>query len=81
MAPLIAALYMLIQVIGGSIIVPVLQQKLIRIPPAILIMSQLFMGILSGGWGVLLATPLLVLVMIVVEEAYLKKQEAEKPDL
>jgi predicted PurR-regulated permease PerM len=80
-ALLIAGLYILIQIIDGSVVVPALQQKLIRIPPAILIMSQLFMGILSGGWGVLLATPLLVIVMIIVDETYLKKQKAEKSDV
>ncbi|HEY6975333.1 MAG TPA: AI-2E family transporter [Chitinophagaceae bacterium] len=74
-ALLIAGLYILIQAIDGSVIVPALQQKLIRVPPAILIISQLFMGILSGGWGILLATPLLVILMIIIEETYLKKQE------
>ena len=74
-ALIIAALYTLIQILDGSIIVPALQQKLIRIPPAILIMSQLFMGILSGGWGLFLATPLLVIIMIVVDETYVKKQK------
>jgi predicted PurR-regulated permease PerM len=70
---IVAALYILIQILDGSIIVPALQQKLIRIPPAILIMAQLFMGILSGGWGLFLATPLLVIIMIVIDETYLKK--------
>jgi predicted PurR-regulated permease PerM len=72
-ALIIGALYILIQILDGSIIVPALQQKLIRIPPAILIMAQLFMGILSGGWGLFLATPLLVIIMIVIDETYLKK--------
>ena len=42
-ALIIGALYILIQIIDGSIIVPALQQKLLRVPPAILIVSQLFM--------------------------------------
>lgn len=31
------------------------------------------MGILSGGWGLVLATPLVAMVMVVVEEIYVKK--------
>jgi len=73
-ALLIIALYTFIQILDGSVILPAIQQKLIRIPPAILIISQLFMGILSGGWGIFLATPLLAIIMIVIDETYLKKQ-------
>jgi predicted PurR-regulated permease PerM len=74
-ALLIVALYTFIQILDGSVILPAIQQKLIRIPPAILIMAQLFMGILSGGWGIFLATPLLAIIMIVIDETYLKKQQ------
>jgi predicted PurR-regulated permease PerM len=76
-ALIIAALYTGIQILDGSIIVPALQQKLMRIPPAILIIAQLLMGILSGGWGVLLASPLLIIIMIVVDETYLKKNKKQ----
>jgi predicted PurR-regulated permease PerM len=47
-----------------------------KVPPALLIIAQLFMGILSGGWGLFLATPLLVIIMIIIDETYLKKQKA-----
>lgn len=76
-ALLIVALYTFIQILDGSVILPAIQQKLIRIPPAILIMAQLFMGILSGGWGIFLATPLLAIIMIVIDETYLKKQQVQ----
>lgn len=73
-ALIIVVMYTGIQILDGSIIVPALQQKLMRIPPAILIMAQLFMGILVGGWGLLLASPVLIIVMIVIDETYIKKQ-------
>lgn len=72
-ALLVAALYLFIQTVEGNIITPNIQKKLINIPPALTILAQSFMGILNGGWGLVLATPLVAMVMVVVEEIYVKK--------
>lgn len=72
-AIMVAALYLFIQTLEGNIITPNIQKKLINIPPALSILAQSFMGILSGGWGLVLATPLVAMIMVVVEELYVKK--------
>ena len=72
-AGLVAGLYILVQVIESNFITPVVENKLINIPPALIIISQLVMGILTGGWGLLLASPLMVIVMVVVKETYIKR--------
>lgn len=72
-AIIVAAVYLLLQIIEGNIITPSIQQKLIKMPAAITIIAQLFMGILSGGWGLILATPLVAIVIVVVQETYVKK--------
>jgi predicted PurR-regulated permease PerM len=76
-AILVAVLYILIQILESNIITPSIQKKLINIPPALTILAQLFMGILTGGWGLVLATPLVAILMVVVQETYVKRINGE----
>ncbi len=77
MALLILGLYMLIQLLESNLIMPQIQKKLIHIPPALMIIAQLVMGVLIGGWGLVLATALTAIVMVVLQEVYIKKQEVQ----
>lgn len=74
-ALIIAGLYILIQVVESNLITPSVQNKLIKIPPALIIIAQLVMGVLTGGWGLLLATPLVAILMSVVQETYLRGKQ------
>jgi predicted PurR-regulated permease PerM len=78
-ALIVAGLYIFIQVLESSVITPQIQKKMIEVPPALIIIAQLFMGVLSGGWGLLLATPLMVVIMIAVQELYIRKMKYEDP--
>ena len=71
----IAGLYILVQILESNLITPMVQQKLISVPPALLLFGQMVMGVLTGGWGLLLATPVFLIVMILVQELYIKKQD------
>ncbi len=71
-AAIVAGLYIVIQVVESNFITPMVQQKLISIPPALIISAQLLISPLTGGWGLVLATPLMLIVMILVQELYLK---------
>lgn len=73
-AALVAGLYILIQIVESNFITPLVQQKLISIPPAMIIIAQLLISPLTGAWGLVLATPLLLIIMILVDELYIKKQ-------
>lgn len=75
MALMVAGLYILVQVVETNFITPLVQQKLIDLPPALIILTQVVMGILSGGWGIVLATPLTVIVMVLIQELYIKKDQ------
>lgn len=74
-ALLVAGLYILIQFIESNFITPFIQQKLINMPPALILIAQLFMGVLAGGWGLVLATPVTLIVIILVQELYLKNRK------
>lgn len=75
MALVTIALYCLIQLLESAIVTPLVQQKLINTPPALMIVFQVFMGVWTGGWGIILAVPVLVIVMILVDELYVKAQD------
>jgi predicted PurR-regulated permease PerM len=71
---IVAVLYIVIQVVESNFITPMVQQKLVSIPPALIISAQLLISPLTGGWGLVLATPLMVIVMILVQELYIKER-------
>lgn len=75
-ALVVAGLYIGVQVLESNVITPQIQKHLIAIPPALIIMAQLFMGVLTGGWGLVLATPLTAIISVVVQDLWVKRQEA-----
>ena len=77
-AGFVAGLYILIQFVESNLITPMVQKKMINIPPALIIIAQLLMGSLTGVWGVIFATPVILIIMIVVQELYIKKMEENK---
>jgi predicted PurR-regulated permease PerM len=77
MALMVTGLYLLVQVVESNFITPLVQQKLIDLPPALIILAQVIMGILTGGWGIILATPLTVIIIVLIQELYLSTQEED----
>jgi predicted PurR-regulated permease PerM len=74
-ALLILGLYMLVQVLESNLITPKIQKKLINMPPALIITAQLFMGLLSGGWGLVLATPMVAILIVLLDKLYIDNQK------
>ena len=60
------------QLIESNIITPLIQQQKTSIPPALLIMFQLLMGVMTGFLGLLVATPLLAALLVFVKEVWIK---------
>lgn len=75
-ALIVAGIYVLIQAVESNIVTPMVQNAMIQIPPAMIIISQVLFGTLTGGLGVILATPLLAVIIVLVDELYVKKQKA-----
>ncbi len=71
-AIIVAALYILIQTLESNVITPTIQRRMINLPPALLIIGQVLMGTLSGALGIILATPMLAITMVLVDELYIK---------
>lgn len=79
MALYIVILYMSVQFVESNIITPMIQKKMIETPPALLLFFQMLMGTAGSGWGVVMATPVLVVLITLVQELYLNKNNEETP--
>ncbi|MDX1649122.1 MAG: AI-2E family transporter [Myxococcota bacterium] len=69
----VVGVYSGVQFIEGNFVTPIIQQRVVSLPPAVLLSSQLAMGILFGLVGVLLATPLTVVIMVLVQMLYVQQ--------
>ncbi|AZI67829.1 AI-2E family transporter [Kaistella daneshvariae] len=76
-ALLVLGLYTFIQIVQSTVTQPLIQKKMVSVPPALLIFGQVGMGLIAGFWGVLLATPVIAIIMTLVNKLYVEKQEGE----
>lgn len=67
----VIVLFTAIQGVESYILTPLIQQSAVSIPAALTITSQLILGILVGGIGLALATPLTVVVLVLIRSLYL----------
>lgn len=67
----VAILYVAVQQIEGNVMTPLIQQRSVKLPPALALFAILAAALLFGWLGVLLATPLAVAAMIVVREVWM----------
>jgi predicted PurR-regulated permease PerM len=74
-ALIVAGLYIFIQALESNLITPAIQKKMVSIPPALIILAQLIIGSITGYLGIILATPVLLIIMVMVKELYVKRQE------
>jgi len=56
----VIALYAAVQAFESYLLTPVLQQRMLGLPPALTVSVQVLLGVLAGVLGVILATPLTV---------------------
>lgn len=75
---IIICIYTFIQIIQSAVTQPLIQKKMLSIPPALVIIGQVAMGTLGGFWGVLLAAPIVAIIMLLVNKLYVEKQSHHK---
>ena len=66
----VAGLYLAVQLLEGYVILPLIQERAVDVPPALLIVMVVLFGYLGGVLGALIATPLLVTIMVLVNRLY-----------
>ncbi len=68
----VLAYLLTVEMIEGYLVTPMVQDKMIRLPPAAILWSQVLMGYSFGILGVALAAPLLTAIMVAVEMLYVQ---------
>ena len=76
----VALLFLVIQMIDGEIILPLIQRFAVSLPPALTVVGILAFGGLFGFAGVLLATPILVVLIVLIQRAYVEDVLGDRLD-
>jgi predicted PurR-regulated permease PerM len=66
-----------VQQVQGNLVMPLLQNRMVDLPPAVTIFGIIAAGILFGVAGVLLATPLTIVVLVLIRRLYLGEDKQE----
>jgi predicted PurR-regulated permease PerM len=61
-----------IQILEGNVVTPLIEQRAVSIPPALSLSAQLIMGVVFGVMGILLSTPLVVVLVVLVQTLYIE---------
>jgi predicted PurR-regulated permease PerM len=73
-AIIVVCMYTFIQIMQSAVTQPLIQKRMVNIPPALTILGQVAFGMLAGFWGVLLAVPIVAILMTVINKLYVQKQ-------
>lgn len=65
-------LYYGAQLLESYVLTPMVQQRVVALPPALALVAQLLMGVLAGPMGVALAVPITVVGMVMVKLLYIE---------
>jgi predicted PurR-regulated permease PerM len=65
-------LYGGVQLVESYLATPLIQQRVVSMPPALLIAAQVLLGVLAGAIGVAVATPLIVVVIVLIQMLYVE---------
>lgn len=65
-------LLLIVQQLEGNVITPLVQQQMVHLPPSVVILGIMAFGLIFGLAGLILATPLAVVVMVMVGMLYVQ---------
>ena len=68
----VAGLALTVQLLENNLLTPLVQQRAVSLPPAVLIVAQLLLGALFGLLGLLLATPVAVAAIVLCQAFYVQ---------
>jgi predicted PurR-regulated permease PerM len=68
----VLVLYTAIQLIESYVLTPLIQRQAVLLPPVLTILAQVLLGVFVGGFGLMLATPLVATVLVLVKMLYIE---------
>jgi predicted PurR-regulated permease PerM len=67
-----AGLFIGVQIVESNLVTPFIERRTVELPPALTVVFQLGLAVTIGGLGLVLATPLLAVVVVLVQMVYLE---------
>ncbi len=74
------ALFVGVQLVESNLVTPLIERRTVELPPVLTIVSQLALTILFGAVGLILATPILAVVMVLVQTLYIQDVLGDEPE-
>ncbi len=74
------ALFVGVQLVESNLVTPMIERRTVELPPVLTIVSQLALTVLFGAVGLILATPILAVVMVLVQTLYIQDVLGDKAD-
>ncbi len=74
----VLGLFVIVQLIESNIVTPFIERRTVELPPALTIVAQIALGVLIGGLGLVLATPLLAVILVLVQMIYVEDVLGDK---
>ena len=75
-ALLVLGVYVLVQQVEGNVTIPLVMSRTVKLHPAVIAVGVVVVGQLFGFIGLIVAVPILSLIVILVEELWVKPMEA-----
>ena len=75
-ALLVLGIYVLVQQFEGNVTIPLVMSRTVKLHPAVIAFGVVVVGQLFGFVGLIVAVPILSLIVVLVEEAWIKPMEA-----
>jgi predicted PurR-regulated permease PerM len=73
--------YLIVQQLEGNLIVPLIQQRAVLLPPALTVFAVVAFGVIFGVWGVIIAAPLTVVVYVAVKKLWVREALGEPTEV
>lgn len=74
----VLVVYVIVQQIQGNIVMPLIQQRIVYLPPALTIFALIIFAALLGPLGLFFAEPLTVLFFVMIKKLYIREFLHEK---
>ncbi|CAN5748224.1 AI-2E family transporter [soil metagenome] len=74
----VLVVYLIVQQLEGNLFQPLIQKQAVAIPPAVLLLALVAFGTLFGFLGLLVATPITAVIIVLVKELYVRRLERDE---
>jgi predicted PurR-regulated permease PerM len=68
----VLGVFLCLHMLEGYVIMPLIEQRTVSLPPAATLTAQVLMGLLFGPLGLMMATPIVAVVMVLIYRLYIE---------